>query len=173
MAHIYLRKLGAACSLAFAVIVLSSCVARQTVQGTGKQYVITAGSGVIGCTVGDDEMTFQNEFGGSKEDSYWIAKVKGVDANTKNGNITVMFFYFYSRSHQTFNGRTVDGIGADSTVDDVLRHYGRPEKISESTVSQFGAMPGAREKHLDYDSSGISFVFWDGRLADIRVYKPR
>ena len=67
-----------------------------------------------------------------------------------------------------FSGRTQAGIGADSTIADVVEAYGEPSNRGESVVSEFGAMPGAREEWLSYESAGLSFTFWEDELADIR-----
>lgn len=173
MTFLSIRNIGILLLFSLTALTLSSCTTTSVLQSGERRYVIIPGVGVSECMVGSDEAKFQQEFGGTKDGYYWIAKDRGVDARTSNGTIANMFFYFYSLTHKPFNAETREGIGRDSTIDDVIRTYGRPDQIHESVVSQFGEMPGAREKSLNFDSTGIVFTFWDGRLADIRTFLPK
>lgn len=135
------------------------------------QYLIIPGSGISECMLGSDESNFVQQFGGNRWEGYWIARDRGIEARVANGKVAVIFFHFYSNSYKPFNGKTREGIGRDSTIDSVIATYGKPDRIGESIVSPFGAMPGAHEKYLSYASIGIAFTFWDGRLADIRTFR--
>lgn len=135
--------------------------------------IITPGVGLAECSIGKYESCFIEQFCGEQWENYWIVKSKGVDVRVMNGKITSMFFYFYSRSHVNFDGKTSAGIGRNSTIDDVIRSYGNPSKVGNSMVPSSGAMPGAHEISLVYPSMGIEFTFWDRRLADVRIYEAR
>ncbi|WP_458722457.1 hypothetical protein [Pseudomonas brenneri] len=159
--------------LLFTPFLLSSCAADVDVPVVSARFIITPGVGLAECGIGKDESCFIEWFGGEQWEDYWIAKSKGVDIRVKNGKIISMFFYFYSRSHVSFDGKTNVGIGKNTTIDDVIRAYGKPFKIGKSMVPSSGAMPGAHEISLVYPSMGIEFTFWDRRLADVRVYEAR
>jgi hypothetical protein len=169
---------------ALSAILITSCATDTSISkepnisavNRNTHYVIRLGVGIKECTIGSDEACFKKEFGGSgnpkKSGDYWIAEDKGVSAKTERGKINSIFFEFYSRKYKQFDGITEAGIGANSKVDDVLRVYGKPEKTYESIVSEFGPMPGAKDKTLDYSSRGALFTFYDGRLGHIAVYPP-
>jgi hypothetical protein len=161
------------CTKPLLLITVLSLAACTTKQISEKRYLILPKVGIAECSVGSDEACFSKTFGGMKKDSYWIAEDKGVEANTANGKIAVIFFYYHSKTHNSFSGETVEGVGIYSTFEDAIRIYGRPESISESVVSEFGTMPGAKEKHLHYGSKGLAITFLDGRLADIRTFPPK
>jgi hypothetical protein len=145
----------------------------QTVEAKNQQYVIIPGKGLSELMLGSNESNFTQLFGGNRQGSYLVAESNGVDARVTDGKISVLFFYFFSNSHNSFNGKTREGVGKDSTIDDVIVAYGKPDRIGESIISQFGAMPGAHEKSIDYHSIGIWFTFWDGYLADVRVLQAK
>jgi hypothetical protein len=69
-----------------------------------------------------------------------------------------------------YQGKTDKGIGADSTMDDVQKAYGKPDRIGETVISEFGSKPGALEHYLPYGDLGIAFTFQDRKLANIRVW---
>jgi hypothetical protein len=89
------------------------------------------------------------------------------------GRIDALIFLYRSRTHMTFDGVTDKGIGMWSTIPEVVKRYGEPERIGESTVSESGEIPKAHEFSLEYPKQGISFTFYDNELADIRVYARR
>jgi len=152
---------------------LSSCAANAEMQTTSTRYLITPGVGLPECRIGKDEKCFTEEFGGKQWENYWIAQPKGVDVKVVNGKIVTMFFYFYSKTYTSFDGQTSVGIGKNSTVNDVVRAYGKPQRIGKSELPASHAIPGAHEVSLDYPSMGIIFTFWDRRLADIRIFETR
>lgn len=147
---------------------------RQFGQGEyGAVSVITPGLGVRGCSVGMSASVFRQLFGGESRGAYLIAKDKGVDALIEDERIRTLFFYFVSKDHGPFPGITDKGIGQSSSIEDVINQYGTPSRIGRSTVSKFGTLPGAQEESLDYPALGVNFTFYDGRLADIRIFTKK
>ena len=134
------------------------------------KFSIMSGVGLNECYIGMDARAFQRAFGGKAAGTYLRAPDKGIDASIQNGKITALFFYFYSRTHNSFPGSTDRGIESTSSIADVLAKYGQPDRLGESVVSEYGPMPGAFEKSLEYRRLGITFTFYDERLADIRTY---
>jgi len=134
---------------------------------------IIQGVGLKECYLGMDASFFQRAFGGKREGQYLIAPNHGVDALIVDGKISELFFYFYSKTKSSFAGSTDRGINANSSPLDVTAKYGQPDRIGQSVISQYGAMPGANEKSMEYPRFGVTFTFWDDKLADIRIYSKR
>ncbi|TWT74702.1 hypothetical protein CA13_74070 [Planctomycetes bacterium CA13] len=132
---------------------------------------IIPGRGVDGCEIGVARETAREVFGPTESTSasYLEFPEVGVEVICRRKIVQTLIFYFRLNDYGRFNGLTREGIGANNSVDDVLKTYGKPSRTSESTVSEFGAAPGAREKSIEYNNWGITFKFWDGQLADIRV----
>lgn len=137
------------------------------------KFNIIQGVGLKECYIGMDTSCFQRAFGGKREGQYLIAPNHGVDALIVDGTISVLFFYFYSKTKTSFAGSTDRGINANSSPLDVTAKYGQPDRIGQSVISQYGAMPGANEKSMEYPRLGVTFTFWDDKLADIRIYSKR
>lgn len=140
------------------------------------KFKIIQGVGLKECYIGMDASCFQRAFGGMRDrqyGEYLKAPNHGVEASIVNGKINVLFFYFYSRTKTSFGGSTDRGINANSSPLDVIAEYGQPDRIGQSVISEYGAMPGANEKSLEYPRLGVTFTFWDDRLADIRIYSKR
>lgn len=152
---------------------LSSCAADVEVPVLSARFIIVPGVGLPECSIGKNMNCFIEQFGGEQWENYWIAKSKGVDIRVENKRITGMFFYFYSKTYASFDGKTNVGIGQNSEIDDVIRAYGKPSKVGNSVLPDTGAMPGAHEVSLVYPAMGIEFTFWNRRLADIRVFPMR
>jgi len=156
---------------------LSSCVSNIERPVSNTRFIITPGVGLPECSIGKNKNCFIEQFGGEQMaienfTEYWLAKPKGVEIIVKDDKIETMFFYFYSPSYASFDGKTNVGIGQNSTINDVIRAYGQPTKTDNSIISEYGAMPGTHEIYLYYARMGITFTFWNNRLADIRVFKP-
>ena len=102
-----------------------------------------------------------------------MTTTKGIDASYgANGKIRTIFLYYKLPKYTVFAGRTDKGIGKGSSIDDVYKAYGSPSNESDSVISEFGSVPGAKEHAMDYEHQGITFTFWDKKLADIRIYAP-
>lgn len=101
---------------------------------------------------------------------YLVFPKAGLDVySNRDGVIGAIHFYYRLPGYSAFDGKTDKGIGISSSISEVIDQYGEPDRIGESTVSEFGAVPGAKEKSLQYWEQGIIFTFWDEKLADIRV----
>lgn len=140
-----------------------------------SKHSIVPGLGIDGCSVGDPKEDAIAMLGtpASDESGYTEYPNHGIEfASDENGRIKSLFMYYQMPDYTIFSGATKDGINAQSSVDDVLRIYGTPSRVGESTISQFGAKPGAIEKSLQYYGKGIVFTFWDGKLAYICVTRP-
>ena len=138
-------------------------------------FAITAGSGVEGCQVGDPKQNAIEVFGEPfTDDGGYVSFPKaGVEiACDASGRIVTLFLFYQAPDFTAYRGTTVDGIGPQSTADEVVGVYGEPARVGESVISEFGAKPGAHEKSLEYPDKGIVFTFWDGSLADIRISEP-
>lgn len=172
----------------------STCFATPEPQSNDEQ-VITAGIGLSACPIGCDKHQFVSLFSESKNiGSYVHVGNHGIEASVKRGHIAAVFFYFNTNrtresntgaptdllekwitwnnsefgAKSDFNGRTNTGIGADSSINDVIKTYGKPEEYWEGP----GPYSKGQEIGLDYSSKGIFFTFIDNRLSDIRVFSP-
>jgi hypothetical protein len=148
---------------------------------------IRTGEGVTGCKIGGTLENAEAIFGKStsasekyKDDpktaehmkDYFHFTEKGIDILLNKGKISAIFFYYdESQSHKIYAGKTDKGIGKESTVENVIKQYGKAESQSERIVSEYGPKPGAKEKCLQYPKQGITFTFYDDKLADIRIYE--
>jgi uncharacterized protein YegJ (DUF2314 family) len=129
------------------------------------KHTIVAGEGVGPCRIGANKQTATDLFGAPARDesSHLEFPSAGVEiAYDEHQRIVTIFLFFRSPPNAPFNGRTHLGIGADSSVDDVVAAYGEPTRSF-----------GFTEKTLDYDALGITFTFAKGQLVDIRVKASR
>jgi hypothetical protein len=95
---------------------------------------------------------------------------QGVECSIEEKKVCVLFFHYQSQTHKPYAGKTDKGIGKESSIEDVIKQYGKPDRIDESVVSQYGPKPGAKEHYLPYAKLGITFTFYDKKLANVRVY---
>jgi hypothetical protein len=132
---------------------------------------ILPGLGLKDCRIGAPIQAARDVFGkpSSEEGGYLQFADMGVEASTKDGKIETLFFHFRSRTHKAYPGKTDKGIGPESTIEEVINQYGDPDRIGQSTVSEFGPEPGAKEHYLPYGKLGLAFTFYDKRLANVRV----
>jgi len=147
-------------------------------QSIRPKYTITPGVGIRGCSIGTSVKQVLDLLGtpntvtpNSVDEDYVRFYRHGVDVLTEKDRVRTLFFYFRSRKHVTFDGLTDKGIGMWSTIPEVIKLYGEPSRIGESTVSTSGDTPGAHEYYLEYPHLGIAFTFYDNELADIRVFQ--
>jgi hypothetical protein len=141
----------------------------------GPDYAILPGRGLEKCEVDGPVRQVRELFGrpDRERDQSLSYYRRGVQVLTDRGQIDALIFLYRSRTHMTFDGVTDKGVGMWSTIPDVIKRYGEPERIGDSTVSEFGEFPGAHEFSLEYPSQGIAFTFYDNELADVRVYAKR
>jgi hypothetical protein len=133
---------------------------------------ILPGVGLRNCKIGAPIQDARELFGkpSSQTDGHIQFADRGVEVAIDKGKVRVLFFHFRSRDHKTYAGKTDKGIGKDSSMEDVTKQYGKPDRITESIVSEFGPQPGAREHYLLYEKQGTAFTFYDKQLADVRVF---
>jgi hypothetical protein len=138
-------------------------------------YTIKASEGFNGCKLGDDYSDIESSFGKpSKYDgAYADYTEKGFEVLVKDGKVDAIFLMYRSKTFMTFDGVTDKKIGFMSTIPEVIRMYGKPDRIGNSVVSEYGTFPGAHEYFLEYSSKGIAFTFYDNELADIRIWKAK
>lgn len=138
-------------------------------------YTIKSGEGFEDCKVGDSSDDLIEKFGKpSKNDGAYIDYYeKGLEVSIKNGKVSTIFLLYRSKSHMTFDGVTDKKIGFNSTIPEVIRLYGKPSRIGNSIVSEYGSFPGAHEYYLEYNHLGIAFTFYDNELADIRIWDAK
>lgn len=136
---------------------------------------ILPGEGVKGCRVGGPIQAARDLFGkpSSEPEGYIRFADHGIDMAVEEGKIRAIFFYYRSHTHRQYAGKTDKGIGKESSIEDVIKQYGKPDRIDESVVSEFGPEPGAKEQYLSYVKLGIAFTFYDKQLADVRVFRKK
>ena len=139
---------------------------------TPNTLPIIPGEGVKGCRVGEPARGAVGLFGKpSAEGASLLAFAdKGVELGVDDGKVDALFFYYRSRTYKEYAGKTDKGIGKRSSIEDVVKQYGKPDRVGESIVSESGDKPGAKECHLDYTKMGIAFTFYDKELAVVRVF---
>lgn len=182
---------------AFLVAVTPICLAdAKSAKSPGDStQIITAGTGLSACPIGCDAQQFVLLFPGAKvSGSHILVRDRGVEVMVRHSRIVTFFFYFNTNitnessvSAQTsllgainkrinndfgpksdFKGRTDTGIGGDSSIDDVIMKYGKPDEYLKGT----GPYGNGQEISLSYVNKGISFTFLNNRLSDIRVFSP-
>jgi hypothetical protein len=133
---------------------------------------ILPGEGLKECHIGGSIQDARDLFGksSSEKDGYVHFADQGVEVKVNDAKIEAMFFHYRSRSHERFEGKTDKGIGKDSSIEEVIKLYGKPDRIGESVISPFGPEPGATEHFLPYAKLGIAFTFYDKQLANVRVF---
>ncbi len=138
---------------------------------TAPNNIIIPQIGIVGCEIGNPVEHFYASFGGVREKEYVLSYETGVEALIEDEKIRTLFFHYQGKKFNRFRGKTNKGIGSDSAIRDVIEAYGRPTRIGESIISQYGPLPGAMEKLIEYDDKGISFSFWNDRLATVIVHR--
>lgn len=174
-----------------------TCFANPDTRNNNEQ-VITAGVGLSACPIGCDKQQFVSLFSEAKiPGSSVLAWNHGIEAHTMRGRVVAVFFYFNTKrmsesdadtsknlweeffergaelekkfgTKSDFRGRTNTGIGADSSIKDVIKSHGKPDKRYEG-IGPFGK---GQEVSLEYSRKGISFTFINNRLSDIRIFSP-
>jgi hypothetical protein len=140
--------------------------------GSGRKYIIKEGVGIAECPIKlCEEKTFSELFQSTKAGTSLLAPQHGVEGRVVRGRVKTMFFFFNSEKKNSFNGETEAGIGKDSSRDDVIRKYGKPNDILVFPVYLASGENG-QEETLLYKEKGIIFTFVNNRLVDIRVSSP-
>lgn len=162
----------------FAVVCLSltGCGQLLSQEKAQKEHLITPGVGIENLFLNESiqhaKANFSQDF--VIKDGYLSLPSKGIEASYgTDEKIRTLFFYYKLPRYAVFPGRTDKGIGKESSIEDVYKAYGAPTSESDSVISEFGSVPGAKEYSIDYEQQGITFTFWDKKLADIRVFSPR
>lgn len=158
----------------FFVLLVFCFIASSNVYPQSKPaYTIKAGEGFEDCKLGDNSEDLLEKFGKpSKNDGAYIDFYeKGLEVAVRNGKVNTIFLIYRSKTHMTFDGVTDKNIGFSSTIPEVMRLYGKPSRIGNSIVSEYGTFPGAHEYYLEYNHLGIAFTFYDNELADIRIWE--
>jgi hypothetical protein len=94
----------------------------------------------------------------------------GIEFNTDGKKVGAIFYYFRSVKLKSFQGKLFNGINALTTIEELKVKLGEPERISTSVVSRYGEFPGETEIFVSYPKNGVSFSFYNNRLANIRQY---
>lgn len=168
--------------VATTLLMFSSCTDAVTEPIVPATYQIVEGIGLKNCKIGDDEAAFQRLFGGAASNvtvrhigsnGHLTAVAEGVEAATIDGKIVSLIFHFTSSSYGVFDGETLKGIGRKSSSEDVIRTYGKPESLNDGPGPLISPTSWKQERSIKYWSKGLIFTFWDGNLADIRVFKVK
>jgi len=165
-------------AFSFILVCVLSCLVNVNVFAQREErlpLVIEPGKGFMQIEIGDYKNELLKLLGKPSEDDgkYITYGRKGVQCLLEDNRVKTIFLFFRSRNYFTFDGITDKGIGFSSSIPDVIRKYGEPDRIGESTISEYGSNPGVREISLNYHKLGITFTFWDSELADIRLYSHK
>ncbi len=171
MSSFKVLQTGISALVAITLSVISSCAYASTEPDVRATYQIVEGVGLTGCKIGDDEAAFKRLFGGTSSNGQFVSLAKGVEAATVDGRIVSLIFHFSSSSFGVFGGETLKGIGRTSSPEDVMGTYGKPESLKDGPGPMTSPTSWKQELSIRYWSRGLIFTFWDGQLADIRVFK--
>ena len=156
-----------------------------------KAEVVSAGTGIAACPIGCDVERFVALFPEARwSGMFLLDRKRGVEARVRRGHIATLIVFFNSATQRRetallsaevhglsvatygkqfdFKGKTDTGIGAESSIDDVIGIYGQPEDRDDGA----GLAVENKEVSLDYPSKGILFTFQNDRLSDIRIFRP-
>lgn len=170
--HLWRSVMFSLILVAIQILLFAACSKQEaSTQPIQTLQVIVPGEGTENCRLGNSLTETELPFGKQKQklNGHASAKNEGVEVIIENGKIDTIFYFFRSKTYRSFSGSTEKGIGANSTIDEVIKAYGKPDRIGESTVSEFGPEPGAKEHFLEYPKLGIYFTFYNEKLADIRI----
>ena len=128
---------------------------------------IVPGRGINGCEIGSTSDSVQEVLGNPDEadKSYFSYHELGIEVAFTRGIVDALFFFFRVADFKSFKGATPEGIGATSSVDDVKRQYGEPDKHDSTPTST-----GGLAESFYYDRLGVTFSYRDGELEDIRIH---
>jgi hypothetical protein len=159
----------------FALLVLGLFASSNLFSQSIPAYTIKPGEGFEDCKLGDSKEDLELKFGvPTKNDGTYIDYFeKGLEVSMNKGKVDAIFLMYRSKTHMTFDGITDKKIGFTSTIPEVIRLYGKPDRIGNSIVSSYGTFPGVHEYYLEYNTLGIAFTFYDNELADIRIWEAK
>ncbi|PVY40932.1 hypothetical protein [Pontibacter virosus] len=157
---------------AIVALIVSCKVSKQATNQIGT--TIVEGNGVQGINVGDNISNVLKITGkpSKTDEEYYNFYDKGIEFTVAGNQVRTIFLYYISNKYQPFNGQTDKGINKESTIEDVLKNYGEPDRIGQSIISSGSAFAGQEDYNMNYYSKGITFTFYNKKLADIRIYKP-
>ncbi|QDT11448.1 DUF4303 domain-containing protein [Planctomycetes bacterium K23_9] len=128
---------------------------------------IIPGRGVTRCEIGSPKESALEVFGKPKNvnGKYFEFPGMGVDVawNRKKEVVLIVFFFRYE-GYKSFNGKTREGIGEHSSLQQVLDTYGVPDRQDQGPTSS-----GTTYEHLYYDRLGLEINFRHSKLESIRV----
>lgn len=108
---------------------------------------------------------------------YLQYKDDGMTLSCIGGKVHGIFYYFLYKDYQPFHGETVNGIGNESSIKDVICTLGQPATISNVIVAAIDGeeveWAGAQRVTLDYSEKGIRFEFLNNHLSLITIETPR
>jgi hypothetical protein len=154
------------------VLIVSCKVSRQTTNQIGT--TIIEGNGIKGVKIGNNLKDVLKITGKPSkiDEEYYDFYNKGIEFTIAENQVKTIFLFYISKKYQPFNGQTDKGINKENTIEDVLKSYGEPDRIGQSIISSGSAFAGQEDYNMNYYSKGITFTFYNKRLADIRIYKP-
>lgn len=158
--------------LVLVALIVGCKVSRQPRNQIGT--TIIEGNGIQGIKVGDNIKDVLKITGKPSkiDEGYYDFYDKGIEFTLAENQVKTIFLFYISKKYQPFNGQTDKGINKGSTIEDVLKIYGEPDRIGQSIISSGSAFAGQEDYNMNYYSKGITFTFYNKRLADIRIYKP-
>jgi hypothetical protein len=145
-----------------------------------EQSVVRPAFGLKTCFLGmrfgelGEEWTKGNQNGVDAKffKDYLEDRKAGLAIRHDGKQIKSIFVYYRSDDFEPFSGEIEGGIGASSSIEDVIRAIGQPLTISIRNGSRTDEHPGAKYTYLQYLQKGIDFEFVDGKLCDARIYQP-
>ncbi|GAA4299299.1 hypothetical protein [Nibribacter koreensis] len=157
--------------IALVALIVGCKVSKPTTSQIGA--TIIEGIGIQGIRVGDkiDDVLKITGKPSKNDDEYYYFYDKGFEFTVSDNKVKTIFFYYLSKKYQPFNGPTDKGIKKESTIEEVLERYGEPERTGKSIMSSYSDFAGQEDYNLNYYSKGITFTFYNKKLADIRIYK--
>ena len=151
--------------------------------GTTNTLSVTYNRGLNNIPPGTDFSEFKsilrkpdevNDKWKEKEGTVYISYYKkGISFSVKHDTVQTIFYYFVSKQFNPFTGTIESDINDKTKIEDIKQKLGEPDRVSKSTVSQYGEFPGATEVYLTYNEFGVAFSFLDDKLANIRQFRPR
>lgn len=128
---------------------------------------IIPGRGVTRCEMGSPKESALEVFGKPKNmnEKYFEFPGMGVDVEwNRKKEVDLIVFYFQREGYKKFNGKTREGIGEHSSLQQVLDTYGVPDSQDQGPTSS-----GTTYETLYYHRLGLIIDFRHSKLESIRV----
>ncbi len=160
-----------ACFLFCVLPVIWGCGRERGIATPKNGKVVQAGIGLPDCYLGIPIKELGNDWQASNEKDLDHEFLKTYLENTKAGlsiahddtKITGILVYFGSPEQGQFSGQIEGGIGATSTIEDVIHACGQPEQIAVTKNDE------GENVDLWYMDKGIAFVFLNKELQHVSV----